>query len=358
MAAQWLEEKYIHLVSATLGHFHKQSRTTFSFRCPFCGDSKKRQNRTRGYFFLYQRQYFYKCHNCNVSMSLRGFLKRVDVQLFREFQLDVLRQEHPVIVPTATLSSEVSASSTENDMFGFGRPAKPKLSLPSIASLSDDHQAKVYCRGRALPDAALAHLYFTDAWTTWIAEMGWSYALPEDHAPRLIIPWFSRDGTLLGAQARRIDATGKAARYVTLKHTSDTEKIYGLDRVDYHKLIYVTEGPLDSWFLPNCLAAMGSDLLHVHEKYLQGYHVVYIWDNEPRNLEVSRHMHAAIKKGLPLVVWPAHLAQKDLNEMSQAGYNVEELVRKHTYTGLRAELEFLRWKKVNEISSTTGKLPS
>lgn len=284
-------------------------------------------------------------------MSLRGFLKRVDAELYREFQLDVLRQDRPVAVTTPTPSSETT-------MFGFGRTTKPKVSLPSIASLPEDHLAVQYCRGRLLPNDALKHLYFTETWTKWIEEMDWSYALPEDHAPRLIIPWFSRDGDILGAQARRIDATGKAARYVTLKHDSETEKIYGLDRVDFHKPIYLVEGPLDSWFLPNCIAAMGSDLLRAYEQHLQGYRVIFIWDNEPRNLEVMQHMANAIKRGFPVVIWPAHLAQKDLNEMVQAGYTTETLVKEHTYSGLRAELEFLRWKKVSEQSSTTGRSSS
>jgi len=351
MAAQWLEEKYINLIGSTLEHFHKQSRTTFTFRCPFCGDSKKRQNRTRGYFFLYQRQYFYKCHNCNVSMSLRGFLKRVDTELFREYQLDVLRQERPAEVPTARVSAEVP-------VFGFSRPTPPKLSLPSIASLPDTHEAVQYCRKRHLPDAALAQLYFTNEWTTWITEMGWSYALPEDHAPRLILPWFHRNGDLLGAQARRIDAEGKSGRYVTFKRNDDAEKVYGLDRVDLHKRIYLVEGPLDSWFLPNSVAAMGSDLLHVYDHHLVGHGVVCVWDNEPRNLDVSRQLHAAIKRGLPVVIWPQYIHEKDLNDMALAGHDILTLVTQHTYQGLRAELEFLRWKRLSERSSTTEKLSS
>lgn len=243
-------------------------------------------------------------------------------------------------------------------MFGFGRTPKPVMSLPSVASLPETHLAKQYCRGRGLPDAALAHLYFSDEWTAWIREVKWSYGMPEDHAPRLILPWFSREGELLGAQARRLDATGKEARYITLKRSDDTDKVYGLDRVDFHKIIYLVEGPLDSWFLPNCVAAMGSDLLRVYQQHLQGHHVVLVWDNEPRNLEVSRYLHEAIKRGLSVVVWPPHLNEKDLNDMAQVGYTIEELVKSSVYTGLRAELEYLRWKKVNDVSSTTAKLPS
>lgn len=335
--SQWLQEKYIALVGMQLGHFHKQSRTTFGFRCPFCGDSKRRVNKTRGYFFFYKGQYFYKCHNCNISMSLRSFLRQQAPELFREYQLDVLRQERP-LVPTP-------AAPTEAPVFGFGK-SPTTLSLPSIASLPDTHEAVIYCRGRGLPDAALAHLYFTRAWTEWIQDMGWSYALPKDHAPRLILPWFNRDHQLLGAQARRIDATGAAARYVTLKREDCEDKLYGWDRVDVYKRIYVVEGPLDSWFLPNAVASMDSDLLRLHDKYFSQNAAVYIWDNEPRNAAVCANLLRAIKSNLPVVIWPQHVKEKDLNEMAQAGYNVEALVQQHTVRGLRAELEYLRWKKL------------
>lgn len=176
--------------------------------------------------------------------------------------------------------------------------------------------------------------------------MGWSYALPEDHGPRLILPWFSRQRELLGAQARRIDATGKAGRYVTLKHDSCDDKIYGWDRLDLHTPIYIVEGPLDSWFLPNAVASMDSDLLRIQSRYFPHHATVLVWDNEPRNEAVVKNLHDAIKAGLSVVVWPRTLHEKDLNDMSQAGYTVPDLVRQHTYHGLRAELEFQQWRRI------------
>lgn len=230
-------------------------------------------------------------------------------------------------------------------MFGFGKTPL-KITLPTIASLPSDHLAAQYCRGRKLPEAALDHLYFTDEWTAWIKEMKWSYALPEDHAPRLILPWFNRKRELLGAQARRIDATGSAARYMTLKHDDCDDKIYGWDRVDLHKIIYVVEGPLDSWFLPNAVASMDSDLTRIQSKYFADHAVVLVWDNEPRNAVVASNLHKAIKAGMTVVVWPPSVHEKDLNDMANAGHDVPALVQQHTFRGLRAELEFLRWRKM------------
>lgn len=175
--------------------------------------------------------------------------------------------------------------------------------------------------------------------------MGWSYALPEDHAPRLILPWCDRQQHIQGAQARRIDAEGKQGRYVTFKHDSTDEKIYGWDRVELHRPVYITEGPLDSWFLPNAVAAMGSDLLRVHDRFLSQYQAILVYDNEPRNAQITAQMQQAVKRGLSVVIWPATLQEKDINDMVKAGHDVLSMIRNHTYKGLRAELEYLRWKK-------------
>lgn len=336
--ALWLDEKYINIVGLSLRHFRRQSRTTFAFRCPFCGDSQKNLNKTRGYFFLHSQNYFYKCHNCNESMSLRGFLRRQSPELYNEYQLDRLRSERKVediVIPSRKLSK-------------LERPAVVRsIGIPTIASLSDDHIARGYCLGRGLPAESLQHLYFTSEWTKWISEVGWTYKLAEDNAPRLIIPWFARTGELLGAQARRIDVTGKESRYITLKSkdADETMKIYGVERLDFHKPIFVVEGPLDSWFLPNCVAAMGSDLLRIHDNIMYSYNATYIWDNEARNKDICKHIEEAIYRKLKVVIWPNGLQEKDLNDMAQAGLNVSELVQQHTYQGLRAELEFTRWRK-------------
>jgi hypothetical protein len=91
---------------------------------------------------------------------------------------------------------------------------------------------------------------------------------------------------------------------------------------------------------------MDSDLLRMHEKYFLNHHAVYIWDNEPRNPTIAKNLLAAIKAGLPVVVWPDSLAEKDLNDMSQAGYTIPALVEQHTFRGLRAELEYQRWNRL------------
>jgi hypothetical protein len=37
-------------------------------------------------------------------------------------------------------------------------------------------------------------------------------------------------------------------------------KIYGLDKVDWNKTVYIVEGPFDSMFIENSIAMVGADV--------------------------------------------------------------------------------------------------
>ena len=37
-------------------------------------------------------------------------------------------------------------------------------------------------------------------------------------------------------------------------------KIFGLNRVDFNKTIYITEGPIDSFYIDNAIAMAGADV--------------------------------------------------------------------------------------------------
>jgi len=323
----WLDEEFIQRLSPLLGRFHKQSSHTFAFRCPFCGDSHKSKSKTRGYLFRHGSRYFFKCHNCNESGSLRTFLKQVNESLYHEYQLQSIKDSRPdYVAPTVTVPKVVAPKAVD---------------LVPVSELPPEHLASQYLASRQLPEAAWPHFYFTDEWMTWVKSLGWDYAYKEDHKPRLVIPWFFEG--LLGAQFRALD--GSHQRYTTLKSTEDAQKIYGWDRVNNSRRIYLVEGPFDSWFVPNGVAAMGSDLERVRQNFLQDEDVVFVWDNEPRNAMIVNSLDKAIKRNESVVIWPTNFDIKDLNDMHLAGIQVPKLVRERTFKGLTAQLEFSRWKK-------------
>jgi hypothetical protein len=136
-------------------------------------------------------------------------------------------------------------------------------------------------------------------------------------------------------------------KYITIKLSDDNLKVYGLDRVDKTKKIYVVEGPIDSMFLQNSLAMMDASLYNVIST-VGNYDYTFVFDNEPRNKDVCKHMQKAITMGKSVCIWPKHLDMKDINEMILRGYSpamIQGIIDSNTFSLLKAQLEFGSWSK-------------
>ena len=95
--------------------------------------------------------------------------------------------------------------------------------------------------------------------------------------------------------------TNTKLRYITIKIDEDAPKIFGLDTLDMTKPFYVVEGPIDSMFLPNCIAKNGSDIkvsaMGDVSSAMQDGIGTMVFDNEPRNLEIIKRIERVIDYG-------------------------------------------------------------
>ena len=120
----------------------------------------------------------------------------------------------------------------------------------------------------------------------------------------------------------------------------DAPKIFGLDRVNPNETVYVTEGPIDSIFVSNGIAMCGADV----DVSSLDYRLVFVFDNEPRNREIVNRIERTIDQGHQVVIFPKSIKEKDLNDMVNAGHDVQHLVECNTYQGLEAKLKLSDWK--------------
>jgi hypothetical protein len=164
-------------------------------------------------------------------------------------------------------------------------------------------------------------------------------------------------GSLIGVQGRIFDQTEKYAksnkenekiRYITLKKEGQERLWYGLQDVNPNETIYVTEGPIDSMFIPNALAMQGAGWLDKLPEKIEKSKVVFIFDNEPRNAEIVSLIGKYIDAGRNVVIWPEEINKKDINDMILAyGYNTTiKLIINNVYSGLKAKMKYTYWKKV------------
>ena len=120
-----------------------------------------------------------------------------------------------------------------------------------------------------------------------------------------------------------------------------------MERVNFQRPIFITEGPLDSLFIDNCLAAAGADL--IIKKNISNEQITYIFDYEPRNKEIIKRMNDVIDKGFNIVIWPKEIQLKDVNDMIISALtkeNIFDIISNNTYSKLSALTQLNYWKKV------------
>ena len=125
------------------------------------------------------------------------------------------------------------------------------------------------------------------------------------------------------------------------------KKIYGLERINFTKEVRIVEGPIDSLFVNNSLAAAGADLFLKNK--IPNEKVLYIFDNEPRNKEIVDRMYKVIEKDYNIVIWPDNIQLKDVNDMIMNGTSpseIENIISKNTHNKLAALTKLTHWKKV------------
>jgi hypothetical protein len=77
--------------------------------------------------------------------------------------------------------------------------------------------------------------------------------------------------------------------------------------------------------------------------------VVFVYDNEPRNVEILKRIEKTIDEGHKICLWPEQIGWKDVNDMVLGGLTVDQikkLIDDNTYQGLEAKLALTNYKKV------------
>jgi hypothetical protein len=231
---------------------------------------------------------------------------------------------------------------TASPKFDFKSPVfktSNVIDLTPVSELNKEHPARDYLERRKIEDLDL--FYYCPKFKDWTNRQKKTFDTLRQDSARIIIPLRDKDGTMFGFQGRSLAPKAKI-RYITIMLDESMPKVYGLDRIDPSKEVYVTEGPFDSHFLSNAIAMCGSD---VNLSSLD-YQFVYAYDNEPRSREIVAKIKATIGSGNKVVIFPKSIREKDLNDMALAGHDVQSLVESNTYSGLEAQLKLNEWKRV------------
>ena len=320
----FVDVKYINLISSRFQKFKRVKNNLYNFRCPICGDSQTNKNKARGYLYQIKNNTNYKCHNCGINVSFNNFLKQIDTQIHKQYIFEKFKE--------GTTGKNFT---TQAPVLKFEAPKfRPKLDLPKA---SENPVAKAYLENRKLNSD---NYYYTEKFKEWTNSLRPTFDNVSKDEPRIIIPLFYQN-ILIGFQGRALGPS--KVKYITIMLIDDAPKIYGLDKVQKNKSVYITEGPFDSTFISNSIALCGAD------GDIDKWGIcdpVWVYDNEPRNREILSRISRVIEIGQKVIIWPSTIKEKDVNDMVLSGLDVQSVIESNTYSGLEAKLKFTTWKKI------------
>lgn len=338
----YIDAKYASILGSRLRNFKQKNDYLWNYSCPVCGDSSKNKLKARGYIYRKKSDLFVRCHNCNYGTNIGSFIKYVDTTLYDEYVLERYKsgaskhtdhQDVSEIIPEVTTIELLEDDILED--------------LSRLDTLDVTHPAVSYLIKRKIPRDKWHLLYFAPKFKKFTNSVTPKFQEPiVDEHPRMIIPYFKPAGKCFAFQGRAYGA--EEPKYYTIKVDETEEKIYGLDRVDYSKRIYVVEGPIDSLFLGNAIAVSGASFDTPTVRSLLP-NATIVMDNEPRNKDIVRQLAKYIDLGYNVCIFPESVEEKDINDMILSGKTPDEileLINTNTHRGIEAKLKFSSWKKV------------
>lgn len=353
----YLQLKYVSMLSSKLTGFKwvKKDKEV-CFRCPLCGDSQSNKKKRSAYFYINPDGVSFHCFKCGISQSLYTFLKNSYSDLFLQYKTDFIT-ENGFGYRWEEKKQQAKEPIVKRMTMVFSKT--PLQKLKKISDLGENHFAKIYVESRKIPKSVWSDLYFTENYKKWIHEnvnKESFVSLTEEQMnypdQRLVIPFLNMSKTPYAYQGRYLGTSEKATRYITVKDerfTDDLPLIYGLEKIDKTKPIFVLEGPIDSMFVPNAIAVAGSGLNKILSKKTS-LDFIFCYDNQPRSKTLVKLYDKIIKSGHKIIIWDKSILSKDINEMITSGELEEKTLvdrlMEMSYNGFTAELKFSEWKKI------------
>lgn len=223
---------------------------------------------------------------------------------------------------------------------------KPRhYSFTYLSDLPENHKAVEYVSSRGIPASKWEDIGYTEDVSKLAREFDEKYDDRFQAEDRLVIV-IRNDAGICGFQCRSFNKeTKRGLKYFTIKRDEEL-CYYGLNTVDTSRKFYIVEGPINSMFIENSIATLGSsNFQHVSDK-MDDTNAVYVIDNEPFKIETLKILQSLIDAGKTVCIFPSNIPFKDLNDMATNGLDVQKLIDDNTFSGLKARMAFNTWKKM------------
>lgn len=328
-----LDDSFIQQIKSHLDGL-KKSNNKYNFRCPLCGDSHKNSKKQRGWLLDYEGHTIFKCFNCDQSLNFANFLKYIDEGVYRDYLAQTSRYKINVLRENPTLYNKTPHS----DIISVD-------GLKNAICCDKTSKSHIYLRGRNITHPEL--FYHTSNYGALLEELKLTKYEGEwnNDTEKLVIPHYTRSHKLAFIQLRSL-LKDTQFRYKTYRILEDEPKIWGLERLDLNKNIFICEGALDASLLDNGIAMSGSDV-SIDSTILKNYKdkLYFIMDNEPYNKEIAKKYMKLAENGYNVFIWPS-VDTKDINDYWSKYHNLDIFYDLNNYKkDLMLKLELSRWLK-------------
>lgn len=268
---------------------------TFQFACPFCRDSAVSSQKKRGNFIFKDGPFLnsFKCFNCNTFMPITKFFRKFDENLPLA-AIDYISKHKPTALDGSPLAPPTALTETVFGADAMESLAVDKERIKGIYGLSEiEHSPRVmqYLLGRK------------------IGKFG--NFLYDPKSDSLLILNLVR-GKVVSFQIRALNPNHKGGKYITISlrdihikllrdgvtvtdEQNSRSMIYNLFNINPRRPVLATEGPIDSMFLPNCIALLGaSKTVNV------GLPLYYVYDDDEKGREEAMKK---LRKGCNVFMW-------------------------------------------------------
>lgn len=310
----YIDQRYITLISGQLKNFRNSGNGLFQFSHTCEGPNPKKR---RGYFYQKGMGYNFMCHHCSESTKFSTFLSSISPSLHDEYRMEVFKE---------SMGDKEKFEPKWEEKEKAPEIKKKTVAPEGLTSYNDlraDHPALKVLEKRCIPQSLYHRFYFCRDFYKFAGKYHRSFSKMTEKIPRLVIPYRNKDDEIFGFTCRAYN--NDTPKYIELKIDDSSDMIYGLDKVDTTKKIIVVEGPIDSMFLPNAVAAGGAsyqgEFFDANKDNL-----IIVPDNDwVRNRQVYQQVEKMAKKGHTIALLPDTFGGKDINTLIMNGKTAEDI---------------------------------
>ena len=201
----FIDIKYINLISSRFQKFKKVKPHLYNLRCPICGDSQKNKNKARGYLYRIKNNTNYKCHNCGVNMSFNNFLKQIDPESHKQYVFEKFKDGHA--------GKNFQTEEPEDIFKKLSKKPVFKKTVIDLPSAFDVDKSRAYLNARAIFDGKFYYAKNFQEFANLIKPN--SFENTKFGEERIVIP-LVRDDKLIGVQGRALSTNPVSYTHLTL----------------------------------------------------------------------------------------------------------------------------------------------